>query len=49
MAFYLSNNFDANIREFRRDEYSKYTLFYLMSIFINSRDSSHDQSFQKQE
>lgn len=49
MAFYPSNHFDANVGKFGRDDYSKYILLYLMSIFINSYGLLSDQLLQKQE
>lgn len=36
MPFYPSKHFDANVGKFSRDEYSKYLLLYLMSIFFNT-------------
>lgn len=36
MPFYPSTHFDANVGKFSRDEYSKYLLLYLMSIFFNT-------------
>ena len=36
MPFYPSTHFDANVGKLNRDEYSKYLLLYLMSIFINT-------------
>ena len=49
MPFYPSKHFVANVGKFRSDEYSKYILLYLMSIFINTYGSSHDWLFQKKE